>query len=88
MKKQVAVKTKKDCFKNWQNARNEENFKSYKCAIKKLKRTVRVAKMKGYDDFYTRLDTRDGEKYIYKLAKARERKTRDITQARCIKIQK
>ena len=31
------------------------------------------------------LDTRDGEKDIYKIAKMRERKTRDFTQVKCIK---
>ena len=33
----------------------------------------------------TKLDTKGGEKFIYKLATSRERKTRDINQVKCIK---
>ena len=41
--------------------------------------------MKAYEDLYTRLDAREWDKYIYKLAKSRERKTRDVNQVKCIK---
>ncbi|KAM0972281.1 hypothetical protein ACFX2A_020433 [Malus domestica] len=34
---------------------------------------------------YKRLDTKKGELDIYKLARAREKKTRDLNQVRCIK---
>ena len=40
---------------------------------------------KAYENLYKRLDTKDGERDIYKLAKARERKTRDLNQVKCIK---
>ena len=39
----------------------------------------------AFENFYRRLDTKKGERDIYKIAKARERKTRDLTQIRCIK---
>jgi hypothetical protein len=38
-----------------------------------------------YDELYQRLGTKEGEKDIYKMAKSRERKTRDIIQVKCIK---
>ena len=41
--------------------------------------------MKTCDDFYTGLDSGDGEKNIYKLSQMREKKTRDFTQVKCIK---
>ena len=44
-----------------------------------------VAKGKAYDDLYQRLGTKDGEKDIYRMARIRERKTRDINQIKCIK---
>ena len=79
---QAAVKVNNDCFKKWQKDRNNDNFKSYKCANKYVKRILREAKMKAY-----RLITRDGEKHIYKLAKlrGRERKTRDVNEVKCTK---
>ena len=46
---------------------------------------MREAKLKAYDDLYTRLDSKEGEKRIYKLAKIRERKSRDFNHVKCIK---
>ena len=46
---------------------------------------MRETKLKAYDDLYTRLDSKEGEKRVYKLAKIRERKTRDFNQVKCIK---
>ena len=44
-----------------------------------------VAKGKAYDDLYQRLDTKEGENDIYRMARIRERKKRDINQIKCIK---
>jgi hypothetical protein len=38
-----------------------------------------------YDGLYQWLDTKEGAKDIYRMAKGRERKTRDIIQVKCIK---
>ena len=52
---------------------------------KEAKRVIRGAKFKAYVDLYDKLGTKDGEKDVYKLAKLRERKTRDFTHIKCIK---
>jgi hypothetical protein len=44
-----------------------------------------AAKGQAYDDLYQRLGTKEGEKDIFRLARTRERKTRDINQIKCIK---
>jgi hypothetical protein len=38
-----------------------------------------------YDGLYQRLGTKEREKGIYRMAKSRERKMRDIIQVKCIK---
>ena len=38
-----------------------------------------------YYDLYNKLETKDGEKDVYKLTKLRERKTRDFNNIKCIK---
>jgi hypothetical protein len=38
-----------------------------------------------YDGLYQRLGMKKGEKDIYRMAKSKERKTRDIIQVKCIK---
>ncbi|KAI8530451.1 hypothetical protein RHMOL_Rhmol11G0059300 [Rhododendron molle] len=82
---QIMVKTKKECFKKWQKDQNAKKFQSYKHASKEAKKAVRDAKLKGYESFYARLDGKDGEKIIYKLAKSREKRARDVSQVKCIK---
>ena len=57
----------------------------YKVAKKYAKRAVSEAKGRAYEDLYRRLSTKEGEKDIYRMARARDRKTRDFNQVKCIK---
>ena len=54
------------------------NIEKYKVAKKTAKRVVSEAKGRAYEDLYQRLSTKKGEKDIYKMARARNRKTRDF----------
>jgi hypothetical protein len=53
-------------------------------AKKTAKRAVSEASDQMYDGLYQRLGMKEGEKDIYRMAKSRERKTRDIIQVKCI----
>jgi len=44
-----------------------------------------VAKSLAYDRLYHRLESKVGENEVFKLARARERRTRDLGIVRCIK---
>jgi len=57
----------------------------YKAAKKIAKKVVAVAKSLAYDRLYCRLGTKEGEKEVFKLARTRERRTRDLDVIRCIK---
>jgi hypothetical protein len=52
---------------------------------KTAKRAVNEARGQIYDGLYQQLGTKEEEKDIYRMAKSRERKTRDIIQVKCIK---
>jgi hypothetical protein len=65
--------------------RSVDNIERYKVAKKTIKRTVSEARGQMYDGLYQWLGTKEGEKYIYRMAKSRERKTRNIIQVKCIK---
>ncbi|KAF8666011.1 hypothetical protein HU200_053900 [Digitaria exilis] len=82
---QRAIKEKKEWFKRLHLDRSAANIEGYKVAKKAAKRAVSVAKGKAYDDLYQRLGTKEGERDIYRMARIRERKTRDINQIKCIK---
>ena len=54
-------------------------------AKKTVKRAVSEAKGRAYEDLYRRLSTKEEENDIYRMARARDRKTRDFNQVKCIK---
>ena len=60
-------------------------MQKYKVAKKNAKRAVSEARGQAYEDLYHNLSTKEGEKNVYRLAKLRERKTRDFNQVKCIK---
>jgi hypothetical protein len=55
-----------------------DNVDRYKVAKKTAKRAVSEVRGQIYYGLYQRLGTKEGEKDIYRMAKSRERKTRDI----------
>ena len=44
-----------------------------------------MAKEEAYEELYTKLDTREGSKIIYKLARSRDRRSRDISDISYVK---
>ena len=44
-----------------------------------------MAKGRAYDDLYTRLETKEGEKELYRLARQRDRAGKDVQHVRVIK---
>jgi hypothetical protein len=82
---QRAIKEKKECFKCLHLDKSATNIEGYRLAKRSAKRAVSVAKSQAFDDLYQRLGTKEGEKDIYRIARTRERKTRDINQIKCIK---
>ena len=74
-----------ECFKRLHLDKSAANIEGCKLSKRVAKRAVSVAKGKAYDDLYQRLGTKEGEKDIYRMARIRERKTRDINQIKCIK---
>ncbi|KAK3517722.1 hypothetical protein QTP70_016495, partial [Hemibagrus guttatus] len=67
------------------HGQDKENRQEYKELQRRVKREVSKAKQKAYDELYTRLDTREGEKNLYRLARQRDRDGKDVQQVRVIK---
>ncbi|KAL5138398.1 Craniofacial development protein 2 [Glycine soja] len=82
---QSKVRVKKECFKEWSRCRNSETWDKYKITRNETKKAVSEARAQAFDGLYQALGTRDGERSIYRLAKGRERKTRDLDQVKCVK---
>ncbi|KAK3518931.1 hypothetical protein QTP70_015520 [Hemibagrus guttatus] len=71
-----SIQRKRLAKKKW----TEENRQEYKELQHRVKREVSKAKQKAYDELYTRLDTREGEKDLYRLARQRDRDGKDVQQ--------
>ncbi|GJW46904.1 retrovirus-related pol polyprotein LINE-1 [Tanacetum coccineum] len=88
---QTKVAAKQSRFKELLSCR-EGNLKGidsaterYKLAKREAKIAVARAKDKAYEDLYKKLDSKEGANDIYKIAKARERRRRDLGNVRYIK---
>ncbi|KAK3566539.1 hypothetical protein QTP86_034047, partial [Hemibagrus guttatus] len=77
-----SIQRKRLAKKKWDMDRTEENRQEYKDSQCRMKREVSKAKQKAYDELYTRLDTREGEKDLYRLARQRDRDGKDVQQVR------
>ncbi|KAK3543019.1 hypothetical protein QTP70_008706 [Hemibagrus guttatus] len=82
---QDSIQRKRLAKKKWDMDRTKENRQEYKELQHRVKREVSKAKQKAYDELYTRLDTREGEKDLYRLARQRDRDGKDVQQVRVIK---
>ena len=68
---QESIKEKKEAKKAWDKIRDENTKKVYKEKQNK-------AKGRAYDDFYARLETKEGEKELHRLAGQRNRAEKDV----------
>ncbi|KAK3542091.1 hypothetical protein QTP86_013424 [Hemibagrus guttatus] len=82
---QDSIQRKRLAKKKWDMNRTEENRQEYKELQRRVKREMSKAKQKAYEELYTRLDTNEGEKDLYRLARQRARDGKDVQQVRVIK---
>ena len=65
--------------------RDEESKQEYKEMRREAKKEVAKAKSKAYDELYEELDTKEGEKILYRLARQRHQAGKDVQQVRMMK---
>jgi hypothetical protein len=82
---QEAINNKKKAKMEWDKVKSEEKHQAYKERQKLAKVEVAMAKEKAYSNMYEKLDTKGGEKELYRLAKQRNRDSRDVLQVKMIK---
>ena len=84
-KAQESIKEKKEAKKAWDKIRDENTKKIYKQKKSKTKKAVAMAKRRAYDNLYTRLETKEGEKELYRLVRERDRAGKDVQHMTVIK---
>ena len=83
----ILMTTSIELFKLIKEARRQVEFNKvqYKDAKKEAKRAVAVVKNNVYERLFHRLNAKGGENEVFKLTRARERRSRDLSGIRCIK---
>ena len=64
---------------------NGVSFERYKLTKTEAKKAVQNVRAKVYKEVCKKLDTKEVEKDIYRIARIRERKIRDLCTVRCVK---
>ena len=82
---QKSINEKKEAKKAWDKLRDENTKKVYKEKKSKAKKAVAMAKERAYDDLYAKLETKEGEKELYRLARQRNRVGKYVQLVRVIK---
>ncbi|VDO39606.1 unnamed protein product [Heligmosomoides polygyrus] len=72
------VREKKSLYHVFLGEKTADNWQKYQEAKKAAKKAVAVAKVTHYGDVNEKLESRDHERYLYRLAKFRHRQTEDI----------
>ena len=85
---QESIKEKKEAKKAWDKIRDENTKKIYKEKKSKAKKAVLMAKERAYNDLYARLETKEVEKELYRLAWKRDRAGKDVLHVRILKDEK
>lgn len=82
---QTALKDKKDAFKFWQTTGADEDREAYKIAKKAAKKAVAIERHNATGALYAALESREGQKEIYKISKARNKASQDPVKTRVVK---
>lgn len=82
---QEVIKEKKVARKNWYTSGRDEDREEFKRAKKRAKKAVAIAKAKAIDDGYKDIENNEGEMKLLRIAKAKDKESKDITVIKQIK---
>ena len=68
-----AIRVRKEAKKKWETPGRQEERVIYRQANKATKKEVAISKAHAMDEVYKELETPEGERNIYRIAKARDK---------------
>ena len=81
----MRAEKKKEAKKAWEKIRDENTKKIYKEKKNKAKKAVAMAKGRAYENLYARLETKEGEKELYRLSRQRDKAGKGVQHVSVIK---
>ena len=82
---QEVIKAKKVAKKIWETSRRQEDKDIYRQANKAAKKAVATNKALAMNELYEELETPEGERKIFRIAKARDKASKDFSHMKQIK---
>ena len=82
---QLVLKEKKELKKRWEQTRLQADRVEYQRKKKEAKRAVAVARAEAASELYEELETEEGQKKIYRIAKCRNKATKYISHVKQMK---
>ena len=84
-KVQEVIKAKKMAKNIWETSRRQEDKDIYRQANKAAKKEVATNKALAINELYEELETQEGERKIFRIAKARDKASKDFSHMKQIK---
>ena len=84
-KTEKVVLEKKAGLRRWKRSGNQEDQEEYQRLNRNAKKVISEEQRKVMDELYDKLDTKEGEKEIYRIASERDRKTKDTGKVFTVK---
>ena len=75
---QEKLKDKKKAKKTWDTIRDDASKLAYKTTRKQAKREVAKTRNKTYEELYEKLETKEGKNEVFKIAKQRNKQSKDF----------
>ena len=75
---QKVIKRKRDAYKRWHKTKSEDDRRTYQQAKHAAKASVKKAKRVYMKELYDHLESREGEREIYRIARRRAESTKNM----------
>ena len=75
---QEKLKDKRNAKMVWDTMKDDASRLAYKTARKQAKRKVAKTRNKAYEELYEKLETKEGENELFKIAKQRKRQSKEV----------
>ena len=76
---QEVIMAKKVAKKRWETSRRQDDTDRYRQANKAAKKAISTTKALAMNELYEELETPEGERKIFRIAKARDKATKDFS---------